>query len=236
MAASRCRGVSRSTVSTTLPTRDGAILDLKAEHAAFVVCISEFTGCDQLRLVAAEGDWGKYHVVKCGIDLDRFDFAGDPAIAGAPRVLTVARLSPEKGHVVLIQAARRLADRGRPVQLRVRRLRALPRRACGRRRTDAGCRRRAPGELSPSQVRPAPRAADVFCLPSFAEGIPVSIMEAMAVGVPVVASDVGGIAELVHDHSTGRLVPAGDDGRLADALAAAIHDEPVRRPWLPGVR
>jgi glycosyltransferase involved in cell wall biosynthesis len=66
--------------------------------------------------------------------------------------------------------------------------------------------------------------ADVFCLPSFAEGLPVSIMEAMAIGVPVVTTYISGIPELAQDHRRALTVPAGNVEALADAITELIND------------
>ena len=80
------------------------------------------------------------------------------------------------------------------------------------------------GELAPLVVLERLRSADVFCLPSFAEGLPVSIMEAMAIGVPVVTTFISGIPELaVHDR-TALVTPAGNAEALADALSTLLTD------------
>ena len=71
-------------------------------------------------------------------------------------------------------------------------------------------------------------AADIFVLPSVSEGLPISIMEAMASGKPVVATDVGGVAELVADKQTGFLVPAQRPELLADALSKFAADPGLR--------
>jgi sugar transferase (PEP-CTERM/EpsH1 system associated) len=73
------------------------------------------------------------------------------------------------------------------------------------------------------------RAMDVFVLPSLAEGISNTILEAMASGLPVVATDVGGNSELVDQDTTGLLVPRGDPAALADAIRVYIDDPDLRR-------
>jgi len=72
-------------------------------------------------------------------------------------------------------------------------------------------------------------ASDVFVLSSRSEGLPVSVLEAMAAELPVVASAVGGLAELVEDGETGILVPAGDESALAQALRTLVGDPGLRR-------
>ena len=85
------------------------------------------------------------------------------------------------------------------------------------------------GAAVPDQVRMLLREADVFCLPSFAEGLPIAIMEAMAMGIPVVATHIGGIPELAVHRDTALLVPAGNASALADALAEVVTDAELRR-------
>jgi starch synthase len=80
------------------------------------------------------------------------------------------------------------------------------------------------------------RAADVFVLYSGYEGLPHVVLEAMAVGTPVVASAKGGIPEVVEDGVTGRLVPWGDDARLSDALLEALSDPAKVTYWAERAR
>ena len=84
------------------------------------------------------------------------------------------------------------------------------------------------GPQSPTEVRDSLSEADVFCLPSFAEGLPVAIMEAMAIGVPVVASCVGGIPEIAADGRTALVVAPGNANRLADAIDRMVSDVDLR--------
>lgn len=78
-------------------------------------------------------------------------------------------------------------------------------------------------EVSQQELAQIMRAADVFVLPSYSEGCPRVIIEAMAVGLPVVASDVGGISEIVQDQITGFLVPPGDEAVLSEKLQGILQ-------------
>jgi colanic acid/amylovoran biosynthesis glycosyltransferase len=206
-------------------------LDLKVRDASFVVCISDFTRA-QLFRATDPADWHRFHVVRCGIDLDRFDFRPQREHTGPLTVITVARLSAEKGHVVLLDALSDLRARGIEVELRIVGDGPMASMICDTvERLGLSDHVTLLGELLPEEVSDELRRADVFCLPSFSEGIPVSIMEAMAVGVPVVTTFVGGIPELAVDQETALVVPAGSQTALADAIAALV-DDPVLRERL----
>jgi glycosyltransferase involved in cell wall biosynthesis len=203
-------------------TEDTSRLADKLDAADGVVCISSFTR-SQLMRIGPVSAWPKIDVVRCGLDLDDFPFRGERPAATVPTVVITARLSPEKGHLVLVQAVGRLRAAGTDVRVR----------CIGSGPFEADLREAAAsagvtdliefvGALAPSAVAAALREADVFCLPSFAEGLPVSIMEAMAVGVPVVTTYISGIPELVVNDHTGWVVPAGDAEALAAALASAL--------------
>jgi glycosyltransferase involved in cell wall biosynthesis len=167
----------------------------------------------------------KVAVIANGIDLDRFP---TPATgSGGRRVLTVANLRPEKGHDVVIEAAaivlRQFPDvtfefvgggSERP------RLAAL---------ADArGVQHAILFEGHCEDVGRRMAAADVFVLASRTEAFPNAVLEAMAAGLPVVATRVGGIPEIVDDGRTGLLVPAGDPASLADRLMRTLADAPLR--------
>ena len=169
-------------------------------------------------------------MVRCGIDLDRFAYREPRPLPEVPVVATVCRLSPEKGLSLLLEAVAELGRRGRDVSLVV--VGDGPERAAIEATVDRlaiGDRVRLLGELEPAAVADVLADADAFCLPSFAEGLPVSIMEAMATGLPVVATAVAGIPELVVDGDTGVLVPAGRVDLLADGLERILDDDDARR-------
>jgi glycosyltransferase involved in cell wall biosynthesis len=204
-------------------------LAAKTARAEFAVCISDFTS-SQLMRVTDPGDWHKIHTIRCGIDLDQFAYRGQvPASTQPPTILTVGRLSAEKGHGVLLDAVRVLSDRGTAAQVVFVGSGPMERELADLARASGiGHLVSLAGELAPFEVNRRLRTADVFCLPSFAEGLPISIMEAMAVGVPVVSTFVGGIPELVADGITGYCVPAGRADLLADAIERALGDADER--------
>ncbi len=150
--------------------------------------------------------------------------------AGAPVVGNVAALTGHKDHATLVAAMALLRDRVPEARLVIAgegELRpALEAQArelgLGDRVVLAGFRH----DLD--RLLPA---FSVFCLSSRLEGLGTSLLDAMAFGLPVVATAAGGIPEVVEDGVTGRLVPPRDPAALADALAVALGDEERRRAW-----
>jgi glycosyltransferase involved in cell wall biosynthesis len=142
------------------------------------------------------------------------------------RVVTVANLRPEKGHETLIAAAALLARSCPDLRYlivgdgaRRHELEALARvKGVDRIIEFAGHREDVPELLA---------ASDVFVLPSMSEAFPNSVIEAMAAGLPVIASSVGGLLDLIEPTRTGLLVPPGNAGKLAAALKR-LHDDPQR--------
>ena len=204
------------------------LLEVKLARADLVVCISHYTRAQVLRLVRP-ADREKIRLVLCGIDLERFTEREPRPVASPPVVVTTARLSPEKGHLVLLDAVRQLADEGFEVSVRL--IGDGPLRDELRDRIEAmdlSSRVVLTGPLPPERVAAELRAADLFCLPSAAEGLPISIMEAMAVGVPVLSTYVAGIPELLVDDQTGWIVPAGSVDALATGIRTALGSS--RRP------
>ena len=202
--------------------RPGAIgLAEKIRRAAFVVGISAFTRSQLYRWVESV-HWDKIHVVHCGLDRAFHDGAVAPPANGA-RLVCVGRLGEQKGHLLLLAAMRRAFDRGLVFDLVLagdgelrgaieERIRAL----------DLASHVRITGWIASAAVRSEIEAARALVLPSFAEGLPVVIMEAMALRRPVVTTFVAGIPELVRDGENGWLVPAGDVDALADAIVASL--------------
>jgi glycosyltransferase involved in cell wall biosynthesis len=210
----------------------------KVRRAAFTACISDFCRSQLLKLVEPE-HWERLSVVRCGLDgaevraLPTREAASGRATAEAPvRLLFVGRLVPEKGVLVLLRALGTLRDRDVRIET------VLVGDGPYRDELERAARRLGvdeqitfTGALTGARVAPLYREADVFCLPSFAEGLPVVLMEAMANELPVVTSRIAGIAELVDEGVNGVLLPPGRDDVIADALGRLSADPELRAEW-----
>ena len=193
-------------------------LGLKADLARFTIAISSF-GRSQLCRWAKAETWPRLHVVHCGIEPWRF---ADPAPMppGGPHLVAIGRLTEQKGFGLLIDGMARAVQTLPHLHLTLVGDGALrpqidadiARRGLGRHVTLAGW-------LDETRVREALTASQALILPSFAEGLPVVLMEAMASGRPVIATAIAGVPELV-TADCGWLVPAGDPEALAQAILA----------------
>jgi colanic acid/amylovoran biosynthesis glycosyltransferase len=199
----------------------------KAHRAAFVVAISSF-GRSQLYRWARFEDWPRIHVVRCGVE-DELLRAPPRPVPSAPRLLCVARLSEQKGHLLLVEAAARLAAEGVPLEI------VLAGDGPLRAPVEAAIRAaglegkvRVAGWMSSTQVREAIQDARALVLPSFAEGLPVVVMEALALGRPVITTAVAGTPELVEPGVNGWLVAAGSVEALVPAMRAGLEAPPER--------
>ena len=197
-------------------------LDLrgKVAEARMAIAISSF-GRSQLMRWSDPADWSRIAVARCGVD-GAFLGAAMPPAPAAPRFAAVARLSGQKGLPLLVEAAALLRARGRDFTLEIAGDGEL-REALTRQIAAAGLERqvRLLGALDGAGVRRLLEGARAFVLPSFAEGLPVVIMEALALERPVIATAIAGTPELV-DAGVGWLIPAGSAAAVADAMAAAI--------------
>ncbi len=164
--------------------------------------------------------WDKINTVHCGLAPE--SFAGDPIpLPDALTLLSIGRFSPEKGHLVLLEAFAVVAQDQPDAKLVLAgdgpMRDELEARITALGLTDAV---RITGWINSDQVKQEIRAASALVHPSFTEGLPVVIMEAMAEARPVIATYIAGIPELVQEGKTGWLVPAG----LVNELAAAMTD------------
>lgn len=200
-------------------------LNAKIKHAKFVVAISSF-GKSQLYRWADVGDWQKISVVHCGL-ADDFLRAPPVPVPEQPRLVCVGRLCEQKGQMVLLQALAVLVAEQVSVKLVM--VGDGPLR--GEIETFIQNHQlqdhvELTGSLSGEQVRMQLKQSRAFILPSFAEGLPVVIMEAFAMGRPVISTYVAGIPELVVNGENGWLAPAGSVEDLVAAMRLALFASP----------
>ena len=211
----------------------------KVDQASFVLCISDFCR-SQLYQLTDPATWHKFHVVRLGVDpmsltpQTRSGTSGaGPALSTSARTLElvcVGRLVPAKGHRILLEALHILRERR--VRLHVTLIGDGPERLSLEQYVQGQGLTHAvhfTSALSHAQAITHVARADIFALASFAEGIPVALMEAMALGVPCVSTTIAGIPELIRDGRDGLLVPPANALALADALESLIVDPNLRR-------
>ncbi|HEX6397528.1 MAG TPA: glycosyltransferase [Steroidobacteraceae bacterium] len=199
----------------------------KIRHAAFVVAISSY-GRSQLLRWAGAADWPRIHVVHCGLEAD-FHAGVAAAASSAPRLVCVGRICEQKGQLLLIEAAARLRDDGVAFELVLAgdgEMRAEIEARVRERNLQGAVR--ITGWIGSARVRAEILEARALVLPSFAEGLPVVIMEAMALRRPVISTYVAGIPELVENGRTGWLVAAGDIDELCRAMKQCLG-APIER-------
>ncbi|WP_146345834.1 glycosyltransferase [Phaeobacter marinintestinus] len=200
----------------------------KLDNAAFAVGVSQF-GRSQLSRWAAFTTWPRLKVVHCGIEPSAFSDP-EPLPTGPLRLVSIGRFVEQKGQMVLVNAMAQLRDS--PVHLTLV--------GDGDMRGDLeqaiaahGLQDKITltGWLPETGVRAELAAAHALVMPSFAEGLPMVVMEAMAAARPVIATYIAGMPELVQPGITGWLVPAGDTDTLARAIkdmAATPHEDLAR--------
>ena len=201
-------------------------VDEKVRRAKFVACISHFAR-SQAMVFAPQEHWGKLHVVHCGVSPEQFEPRRHEGRGS--RLLFVGRLAAVKGLPVLLEAVAHLAKDRQDVTLVV--AGDGPDRAkleAQAKRLGIGSRVEFRGYQSQAQVREVLRQTDVFAMASFAEGVPVVLMEAMAAGVPVIATRIAGVPELVEDGVSGFLVPPGEPQTIAEKAAMLLDNAELR--------
>ena len=198
----------------------------KVEHAAFVTVVSE-AGRVHLQQWCRPETWERMHLVRCGIDA-RFSRHDPTPVPSARRIVYVGRLCLEKAPLLLVEAVARLNTAGEACDLVM--VGNGPLYASVESRIAAlGLAERVTlvGWASGDDVQRHILAARALVLPSFAEGLPVVLMEALALRRPVICTAVGGVAELVESGISGWLVPPGSVDALAGAIGKALNAPPV---------
>jgi colanic acid/amylovoran biosynthesis glycosyltransferase len=207
----------------------GQLLREKIAAVDFLVCIGRFARSQMMQL-SPGNQWHKFEVCPLGVDPDLFVPSRQKGSEEPFSILCVGRLTPAKGQRVLIEACRLMRDKGRDFRLVMvgagpdeNDLKALV--------NESGMQELVEftGPLNQDQVIACYAEADAFALPSFAEGIPVVLMEAMASAVPCVTTRITGIPELIRDGIDGLLVTPSDAAELAEALMALMDDPELRK-------
>ncbi|MCU0544985.1 MAG: glycosyltransferase [Oscillatoriaceae cyanobacterium Prado104] len=197
-------------------------LNEKIKRSTFVAAVSSF-GKSQLFRWCDRAFWSKINVIHCGVDADFLDRPQVP-IPAAPRLVCVGRLSEQKGHLLLLEAAHLLADSGLDFKLVF--VGDGPLRSEIEQQISQFNLQKhieITGWASGGEVQQQLLASRAMVLPSFAEGLPVVIMEALALNRPAISTYVAGIPELVEPGVCGWLVPPGSAELLADAMRAALE-------------
>jgi glycosyltransferase involved in cell wall biosynthesis len=200
-------------------------LATKVRGAAFVVAVCSF-GRSQLLRITDHANWDKVQLIRCCVDPG---FVGDDPgeVSDAQRLVCVGRLTAQKGQLLLLEAMADLVAQGRQFELVLvgdGELRGEIEALIAR--EGLGGRVRITGWANAETVRREILSSRAAVLPSFAEGLPVALVEAMALGRPVLSTYVAGIPELVVSGSSGWLVPAGAKEELKEAICACL-DTPV---------
>lgn len=206
-------------------------LPAKVRSADGVACISDFCRSQLMRMVEPD-QWEKLRMIRMSVDVDKFvpPASGRGAHDGPMRVLYVGRLVPEKGSPVLLDAIADLHRRG--VDLDVRLVGSGPLQAdLEKKIAEAGLQDVVTmmGPIGQDDLPEQYHWADAFVLPSFQEGLPVVLMEAMSTELPVITTRIAGISELVDDPTMGRVLPAGRVDQLAEAIAGLAQASPEQR-------
>ena len=206
----------------------GLRLAEKIAGASFACCIGQFAR-SQLMKLSPPGEWGKFEIGPLGVDPQLFaprPFRSAPEMF---EILCVGRLVPAKGQYVLVAAVSRLVKSTPNLRLRI--VGEGPDREGLERAIAAAKLGRhiiLEGSVNQDRIRDYYRQADIFVLASFAEGVPVVLMEAMAMEIACVSTFVAGIPELIRSEIDGILVPPSDDLELASAIKRLIDDSALR--------
>ncbi|MBX7255446.1 MAG: glycosyltransferase [Candidatus Hydrogenedentes bacterium] len=201
-------------------------LDAKFARASFVACISHF--CRSQAMIWTKPErWDRLKIVHCGVDTRHYTPRTHEG--KAKRLIFVGRLAAVKGVPVLLEAFAALAAMHPELTL------TLAGDGPDRAWIESYARERGitdrvtiTGYVSQERVRELLAESDVFVMASFAEGVPVVLMEAMTTGLPVVTTHIAGIPELVEDGVSGYLVPPGDSASLTSRVEALLGDPALR--------
>lgn len=203
----------------------GFSLKEKIHRSKFVAAVSSFSKSQLFRWCDYK-QWSKIHIIHCGVNQLFLEQPYVP-LPSEPRFVSVGRLSEQKGHLLLVEAASQLAAAGyrfKVILVGDGNLRPEIERLIKDLRLEDYIE--ITGWATNLQVQQQILAAQIMVLPSFAEGLPVVIMEALALSRPIIATHIAGIPELVQPGLDGWLVPAGSVEALVEAMKSAINTPP----------
>ncbi|HBS26205.1 MAG TPA: colanic acid biosynthesis glycosyltransferase WcaL [Gammaproteobacteria bacterium] len=207
----------------------GQYLTQKIIAADFICCISYFARSQLMKLSPYE-HWKKLEVARLGVDPELFSPKTFNPAPETFEVICVGRLSCAKGQHILVEAIQQLTDQGQNIRLRL----------VGDGEDRASLEQQVKtlgiqdkvifeGAVNQDRIRDLYSKADAFSIPSFAEGIPVVLMEAMAMEIPCVTTRITGIPELIRDGIDGLLVAPSDIDALAAAIKTLAVDSTLRK-------
>ncbi|NEX13038.1 MAG: colanic acid biosynthesis glycosyltransferase WcaL [Prosthecochloris sp.] len=208
-------------------TIDSSMLPEKVREASFVRCISHYCR-SQIMRISAPTAWDNFHIIRCGVDPDLYTVRPEPE-NHHPELLCVGRLVPAKGQHILLEACSKLHKEGVDFHLTMV--------GDGPDRTSLEEYARSnsletivtfTGALGQDKVRSVYDRADLFILASFAEGVPVVLMEAMAKEIPVISTRITGIPELIDHEKDGLLAVPGDPEDLAFQIRRMLENSALR--------
>jgi colanic acid/amylovoran biosynthesis glycosyltransferase len=210
----------------------GWLLKEKVERSRFAVTISEY---NQRFLLNNAASLDKIHVIHCGVDTESFKPRTPVSISGIPKIGTIGRMVEKKGFDTLIDACEKLYKKGQPFHLEIAGSGPLQN-DLQKYVNDKNLSDRISfiGALPHVQISNWLKSKDIFVLPckrdkhGDMDGIPVVLMEAMAMGVPVITSRISGIPELVEDGITGILIEENDAETLSESVIKIVSDTWLR--------
>jgi len=210
------------------------LLPEKINEARFIVCISEYNIRFLHNIVPCRETLNKTHLIHCGIDVDHFS-PKKQSCNEQPIILAVGRLVEKKGFPYLIRACKILVDQGYNFQCLI--MGGGPQKAQLKKmveENDLSNHVHLTGVVFQEHLKDYLNKADISVLPCIVasdqdmDGIPNTLMEAMAMEIPSISTNLSGIPELIEDMQTGLLVPPQDEGTLAKAIAMLLDDKELR--------
>ncbi|MEI8208466.1 MAG: glycosyltransferase family 4 protein [Methylococcales bacterium] len=207
----------------------GYNLPEKILAADFVFCISHYARSQVMKLSPVQA-WSKFDVCRLGVDPERFKPLKKVNETEYCNLLCVGRLTPAKGQAILLESLAQLKNEGVFITLTL--VGMGPDEQSLREYAESlgiGLQVTFTGAVDQDHILDYYKAADIFVLPSFAEGLPVVLMEAMAMEIPCITTAITGVPELIVNGQNGLLVPASDTDGLTKAIRLLVINSALRQ-------